>query len=676
MTRKILALCIAFIALLSFYNPPKDPLFFSDEFDALPSGDMFTSVGAHTEYHYLKEGAPKGNWALSTFRYGTQNSWGVQRDDNDKIIYQKKKYQDSMEYHPMIVAGDDLWSDYTLEVKFAPTDKTLQSGVVFRYRNDRCNYFFGVKQNKAILKMVKHGTGFHKAYEKILAEAPFDYKENAYLTAQVTVTGSSITAQFLNGLVLKATDTTYLKGKIALTADIPTKYSYVKLYMADKAKQAFEKERAAKNKIEKDLQAANPKMKLWKKIDIKGFGVGRNLRFGDLDGDGSTDVLIGQVLHHGAADSRSELSCLTAMTFDGKRLWQIGKADLWKDHLTNDVSFQIHDFDNDGKNEVIYTMNYEIHVADAATGKTKYKAPTPLLPATTVTSTERILGDCIYFCDLEGKGYDGNIIIKDRYKNVWALNNKLEIMWHNPCNTGHYPIAYDVDKDGKEEVMVGYTLFNPDGKIRWTLADKIQDHADAVAIVDFKNNGDLRFQCAASDEGVFFADMKGQKLKHHFIGHAQNLTVANFRDDLPGLEAVTINFWANQGIVHFFDADGTIYHDFEPNQYGSMVLPLNWTGKTEEFWIHNANVDEGGVYDGWGRKVVVFPDDGHPDMCNAVLDITGDSRDEIVVWNPEELWIYTQDDNSKKGKLYKPKRNPLYNYSNYQATVSLPGWTE
>jgi len=71
-----------------------------------------------------------------------------------------------------------------------------------------------------------------------------------------------------------------------------------------------------------------------------------------------------------------------------------------------------------------------------------------------------------------------------------------------------------------------------------------------------------------------------------------------------------------------------------------------------------------------------FPDDGHPDMCNAVLDITGDCRDEIVVWNPEELWIYTQSDNPKPGKLYKPVRNPLYNYSNYQATVSLPGWSE
>ncbi len=97
-------------------------------------------------------------------------------------------------------------------------------------------------------------------------------------------------------------------------------------------------------------------------------------------------------------------------------------------------------------------------------------------------------------------------------------------------------------------------------------------------------------------------------------------------------------------------------------------------GKTEEFYVLNANAADGGAWDGNGRKVVEFPDDGHPDMSYAVLDITGDCRDEIVVWNPNEMWIYTQDNNPlDNDNLYHPIRNPLYNYSNYQATVSIPG---
>ena len=106
-----------------------------------------------------------------------------------------------------------------------------------------------------------------------------------------------------------------------------------------------------------------------------------------------------------------------------------------------------------------------------------------------------------------------------------------------------------------------------------------------------------------------------------------------------------------------------------------MCLPINWTGSSEEYFVLSAHPEEGGLFDGRGRCVVTFPADGHPDMCNAVLDITGDCRDEIVVWDPFELWVYTQHDNPRKGRLYRPRRNPLCNYSNYQATISLPGWS-
>jgi hypothetical protein len=62
------------------------------------------------------------------------------------------------------------------------------------------------------------------------------------------------------------------------------------------------------------------------------------------------------------------------MTFNGDILWQTGNPDPEKYHLTNDVGFQIHDIDNDGKNEVIYCMNFEIIVAEGSTGRVKYKA--------------------------------------------------------------------------------------------------------------------------------------------------------------------------------------------------------------------------------------------------------------------------------------------------------------
>jgi len=574
-------------------------------------------------------------------------------------------------FHPLLVAGDPLWTDYVLTVRFAPQGEGVTNAVVFRYRNNRCYYFFGLQAGRAVLKRVRD------EQETVLAERKCPWKAGREYVAAVTVEGRHIRAEIEGVCVLEAEDGVYAAGRVGLLADGPARFHQVKVTTSPKEKQRLDARLAKQQRELEELRAANPRPVLWKKIKTEGFGAGRNLRFGDLDRDRQIDVVVGQVVHHGPGDQYSELSCLTAMTFDGKILWQIGKPDPENWHLTNDVAFQIHDIDRDGRNEVVYCMNQEIVVADGATGKTKYKAPTPASkpPA---NRYPRILGDCLFFCDLRGRGYAQDIIIKDRYWHFWALTDRLEPMWEGSCRTGHYPFAADVDGDGHDELAIGYALFDHGGKMLWNLEKQIPDHADGVAIVNFgeRPGSAPRIFYAASDGGAVYVDLKGKILKHHRIGHVQNPAIADFRPDLPGLEVVSINFWGNQGILHFYDAQGEIYHDCEPNPFGSMCLPVNWTGRPGEYFVHNPNVRWGGMFDGRGRCVVTFPDDGHPEMCNAVLDITGDCRDEVVVWDPKEIWVYTQSDNPKPGKLYRPRRNPLYNYSNYQATVSLPGWSE
>lgn len=190
---RILALLV-FLGVQIGCTSNREELFFADEFDDLRSGDLFSDVGAHSEYHFLKEAAPKGNWALTSFRNETQNSWSVQRDNGDRILYQKRKYQDELDYHPMLIAGDERWEDYTVEVKFAPLNHELQSGVVFRYRNDRCYYFFGVKDKKAVLKVVQHGSAWLVPDEKVLHEVDLTYETGTYLTASITIKGDDISA--------------------------------------------------------------------------------------------------------------------------------------------------------------------------------------------------------------------------------------------------------------------------------------------------------------------------------------------------------------------------------------------------------------------------------------------------------------------------------------------------
>ena len=47
-------------------------------------------------------------------------------------------------------------------------------------------------------------------------------------------------------------------------------------------------------------------------------------------------------------------------------------------------------------------------------------------------------------------------------------------------------------------------------------------------------------------------------------------------------------------------------------------------------------------FDGFGHKAVKFPADGHPTKAYDALDLTGDQRDELIFWDSQEIWIYTQ----------------------------------
>jgi len=659
----------------------QDVVVLHDDFTAYPSGTWMGTVGAEAEYHYLPQIARVGNWAVSTYRSEpeSQRAWRIEEWDGRHVLAMEydNKWKDM---HPMVEAGDPLWRDYKVEAAWSPLVDKGQSGVIFRYRNDRCYYFFGVAGQCAIMKYVKDGDAFREPHEEILAEAPLAWKPGDRLLARVEVAGNQLHAS-LADVSLDATHDAFLAGRIALMADAPARFHEVTVSMCGDAKAAFDKAVEERENELRTLRAANPKPVLWKKIRTDGFGVGRNLRFGDLDGDGQKDILVCQPVHHGPKDTASEVSCLTAMTFDGKQLWQVGTPDPWKNHLTNDVAFQIHDIDGDGHNEVIYSRDLELIIAEGATGKMRLKIPTPETPPNTkkpYNQSPHIFGDSLFFCDLRGQGRAGDIVLKDRYQSFWVYDDHLNLEWKAQCNTGHYPCAADIDNDGKDELAMGYSMFDHDGTLLWSLDKELEDHDDGVAIVTLKPQQDASpiFVCAASDEGMFFTDMKGKTLKHLYLGHVQNPGIADFRPDLPGLEIATVNFWGNQGIIHFYDANGNVYHDFEPFQHGSLCQPVNWTGAPGEYVLLSANVEDGGLFDGWGRCVVKLPADGHPDMCCAALDVTGDCRDELVVWDPYELWVYTQDDSPQSGRLYKPSRSPLYNDSNYRAIVSTPGWSD
>ena len=83
------------------------------------------------------------------------------------------------------------------------------------------------------------------------------------------------------------------------------------------------------------------------------------------------------------------------------------------------------------------------------------------------------------------------------------------------------------------------------------------------------------------------------------------------------------------------------------------------------------------VYKRQGDVVVTFPEDGHPDLCAEVINLTGDARDEIVLWDANRMFIYTQDSPCRiADREYVPEKYPHCNSSNYRGEYSFARWIE
>ena len=126
-TRKIFPLFFSVILLVVFFagcfpgQKTGSAVLLEDDFSGLAPGMFSTPVGPHTEYHYLPEAAPKGNWAVSCFTWepGAQRAWWVKQEHGAHVMAQTFDSKGMAHTHPMVITGDTLWADYTARVNLA-----------------------------------------------------------------------------------------------------------------------------------------------------------------------------------------------------------------------------------------------------------------------------------------------------------------------------------------------------------------------------------------------------------------------------------------------------------------------------------------------------------------------------------------------------------------------------
>jgi rhamnogalacturonan endolyase len=657
---------------------------FRDDFSRFPPGLLSAPMGqlngAIQEYHYIEHrGVRTHPWRNPIVHL---DSWVASDEEGKPYLEQHQVNEMQGRTTPLFVTGDREWGDYTAEVSVKPLSMSDLAGLAFRYHTSRHYYLFALRGGKEAVLLVRKPveTELRQAEWRQLAVAPFSYDARRYLRLKVENAGPTIRASIDGKQILEASDSELLKGSAGLMANVPARFQDFVVQTSNEVQRAIEQRIQAREAQLAALRESNPKPRLWKTFATPGFGTGRNVRFGDLDGDGKMDMLFAQNIPRVRGDAFDHISCLTAVTLDGKILWQSGRPDPRNGLLTNDTPFQIHDLDGDGKNEVVLVRDFQLQVLEGKTGKILQRS---WMPEVAPDNKERPYainnGDSMAFFNLSGGKHAQDIVIKDRYRWFWVFDKDLQLKWKGEGQTGHYPFPIDVDGDGRQEFMIGYSLWNHQGKQLWSHDQTLKDHPDGISVGSFGADPKAppRVYICGSDEGFLVFDISGKILNRARIGHTQTQSVGKFRPDTPGLQIYVANFWRSPGIVTLFDPDGKILGQEELAPGSTHLAPVNWRGDGQEFALLSANVREGGMLDGQLRRVVTFPDDGHPDLAYHVADVTGDSRDEIVLWDQQKVWIYTQDRPAipgANGKVYAPIRNPDFNDSNYRANVSLPAW--
>src|SRR5690625_2870094 len=632
------------------------------------------------EYHYYPTEGYKGNWYDPIVYFNWLGpSWII--TENEGIHYMEQtRHQISINENvwPTLVSGNVTWKNYVIEAMIRPLSTRSHSGIMFRYQHSRRHYFFGFEDGKVLLLKRDQEDWIE------IDSAKFDYNVDHYYQLKVECVGSSISCSINGKVVLSGDDDAYTYGKIGLTSRVPAQYAEVSVKMNETEHSIWLQEQNKEQVALAQLQAEYPQPLLWKKIHLGNFGAVRQVRFGHLLGTDDLQIVFAQHQKRVHKDAYAQISCLTAINLEGEILWQVGEPSPLFDNalLTADLPFQVCDIDNDGYDEVIIAHDFKLKILDGRTGKVKKWIHTPLSeePDHTLHSVpfeqyafDRVNVDAIRIANFSGNETPTDIVIKDRYSRVWAFDNQLRLLWKfQGRNTGHFPYTVDLDNDGKDEMFVGYHLVDHDGTLLWTLPVET-DHTDEIIIGkwDFSES-DPQIAIASGDEGFMIADLEGNLLVKQMIGHAQRISVGNYRPDLEGLEFAAVTYWGSQGIVYIFDHKGEIIEQFEPTSNGNIISPVNWTGDGRDLILLNGNIEHGGLIDGHGRRVVVFPDDGHPDLCAEVLDLTGDGRDEIVLWDHEHMYIYTQDRPAFADPVKVPIKYPHYNASNYRGEYNFP----
>jgi len=635
------------------------------------------------------EGCPEGNVLcpvspdpeVDEFFRGWRNvlvphrRWRVPSDlkvvrDGDTMVLEYSPSGGNSLRERALVTGERSWTDYKVRAKVkamgreaSPTaDNSVNVlpmvGLVARMEDSRHYYFLALQPPD---KLVLYRRSDDKWF--VLDERRLEVDPGRYYELALEVVGQRVRGYLEEEETFGVTDYGFCRGMAGVRFNVAARVEGLRVEMTPGGRRRAASLAERERKELEELSERYPKPVLTGKLDLRRYWPFR-LEVHPLTGERKAELVLFR---------EEETSLLTP---EGKLIWNF-KAPLR-------LSFPTEPY-KDGHRDLVGISGEELVVVDGRDGRILRRRPLPKLEDR--ETIWRFHTQCPV--NLSGGDLAREIIVREGNEGdtLWALDEELEVLWRATVRPrfGHgWSVGFwDVDGDGREEVLAGGTLLSPDGEVIWVMegAEEVinwpgGEHVDAVALGDLSGDpeADPVAHLLCGSAGVYVLDaLTGRIREVHRVGHAQGRSAANYRKDLPGLEVLVGCRWGNYGILNLLSGRGERIVRFQPDFVGQGGYPVNWTGDGEELLLLSSSPEAIGLYDGHGRRVVEIPEEVLPvrDFYGGsflAVDLLGDPRDELIAVAEGEVWVIGQSDELPKGfRTYKPRRRQL---------ISWPGWED
>ncbi len=376
-----------------------------------------------------------------------------------------------------------------------------------------------------------------------------------------------------------------------------------------------------------------PAIEPWKTIPLDKDYAGMWFVAGDLDGDGVPEIVTAKNVNHGDVHYTSSVG---VQKLDGSVLWTWGDPKAGRKELHHDVACQIQDWEGNGRNEVVVATKGALIALDGRSGAEGLRIPI----AENAT-------DCIAFCTLSKGGHADTVLVKDRYRTIWAYARSGALRWSvkdpGGYQTAHQPRPMDLDGDGIDEIFAGYAMLNADGSVRWTVqSEAVKNrfgHLDCARLMACGGTPkDTRIALTfCGGNGLAVVDGNG-RIQWEIRGyHFESIQLGRILPDEPVPQLLVDIDHQPHGAspVWVVGGDGKALGQLITN-YSRQHRLIDWNGDgLDEFVIaHNRS-----LYDHTGKRMATFKVPAAASIVH-VGDMDGDRRNDLIFTTGDAVYVF------------------------------------